>query len=81
MADATLIPTDDVLLDKFVGRQGAPPLCKDVINADVTKSWIFQIWMDIPFQFFQLQVQDGKYLLYAILSISLRDNMIILRVI
>ncbi len=81
MADAMLILTDDVLPDKFEGCQGAPPLCKVVIDADVTKSWIFQIWMDIPFQFFQLQVREGKYLLYAILSISLRDNMIILRVI
>ncbi len=68
------IPTDDILLDKFVGRQGAPPLCKDVIDVDVTKSWIFQIWMDVPFQFFQLQVQDGKYLLYAIPSISLGQH-------
>jgi hypothetical protein len=81
MADAMLIPTDGVLLDKFVGRQGAPPLCKDVIDGDITNSWFFQIWMDIPFQFFQLQVWEGKYLLYAIPSISLRDNMIILRVI
>ncbi len=60
MADATLIPTDDVLLDKFVGCQGAPPLCKDVIHADVTSSWIFQIWMDIPFNFFSVAGSGGE---------------------